>query len=393
MAIEIKNIDKFLDAIHSTSRISKYTHDFYRYPARFSPEFAKWAIELFTEPGDWIVDPFMGGGTSIVEAKLLGRNALGCDISSLATFLAQTKTQIVEKEKVLKFKHWAIETIDKLNCHKPSARPTDLIVSGCQRNINTKKTWPIRKIIEQALQLANELNDRSIERYYRCALLKTGQWALDSRKEIPSASEFRKKFKNNVQNICESAISFTDEVNKINSQFENFDIPRTTCLNQSVEELNNIDLFKKEKPKLILTSPPYPGIHILYHRWQVLGRRETPAPFWIANSLDGEGSSYYTLGNRQQDGLIDYFENIKEAFKAISKVCAPETLIIQMLAFSNPDWQMPKYLEVMKSVGLREIILDSSRIWRDIPNRKWYTQNKRSNASSREVILLHKLRD
>jgi hypothetical protein len=40
-------------------------------------------------------------------------------------------------------------------------------------------------------------------------------------------------------------------------------------------------------PKLVLTSPPYPGVHVLYHRWQVDGRKETPLPFMIAGKLDG----------------------------------------------------------------------------------------------------------
>ena len=52
-------------------------------------------------------------------------------------------------------------------------------------------------------------------------------------------------------------------------------------------------------PKLVLTSPPYPGVHVLYHRWQVDGRKEAPLPFMIANKLDGAGSSYYTMGDRK----------------------------------------------------------------------------------------------
>ena len=41
------------------------THGFYRYPARFSPQFAGAAIEHFTEFGDLVVDPFA------VEARRL----------------------------------------------------------------------------------------------------------------------------------------------------------------------------------------------------------------------------------------------------------------------------------------------------------------------------------
>ena len=59
----------------------------------------------------------------------------------------------------------------------------------------------------------------------------------------------------------------------------------------------------QQAPRLVLTSPPYPGVHVLYHRWQVDGRKEAPLPFMIANKLDGAGLSYYTMGDRKYPGL------------------------------------------------------------------------------------------
>src|SRR5215467_6633374 len=44
------------------------THNFYRYPARFSPAFVRAAIETFTKPGDLVLDNHVGGGTTLVEA-------------------------------------------------------------------------------------------------------------------------------------------------------------------------------------------------------------------------------------------------------------------------------------------------------------------------------------
>ena len=49
-------------------------------------------------------------------------------------------------------------------------------------------------------------------------------------------------------------------------------------------KLNKINSLKKGKVKLILTSPPYPGIHISYNKWQLHGRRDTKLPYWIMNS-------------------------------------------------------------------------------------------------------------
>ncbi|MGC2185112.1 MAG: DNA methyltransferase [Terriglobales bacterium] len=84
--------EELLDAIHDQQPISGLTHFFYKYPARFSPSFARQIILSFSKPGDLVFDPFMGGGTTLVEACALGRRALGSDINSLAVFLAQTKT-------------------------------------------------------------------------------------------------------------------------------------------------------------------------------------------------------------------------------------------------------------------------------------------------------------
>ncbi len=50
-------------------------------------------IALVTVPGDFVLDPFMGSGTTLVAAELLGRNALGIDISGEAVHLATQRLQ------------------------------------------------------------------------------------------------------------------------------------------------------------------------------------------------------------------------------------------------------------------------------------------------------------
>jgi hypothetical protein len=77
------------------------THDFYKYPARFSPTFARAAIEVFTKPGDVVLDPHMGGGTTIVEARATGREAVGVDISPLAEFVTRVKSTVFSEATIL----------------------------------------------------------------------------------------------------------------------------------------------------------------------------------------------------------------------------------------------------------------------------------------------------
>jgi hypothetical protein len=151
-------------------------------------------------------------------------------------------------------------------------------------------------------------------------------------------------------------------------------------------------------PRLIVTSPPYPGVHVIYHRWQILGRKETPAPFWIANSLDGNGLSYYTFGDRKQPSLKKYFETAFQAFSSIAMIASSNTTVVQMIAFSDPAWQLPLYLETMERAGFSEVQFAEmansydGRVWRTVPNRKWYADQRGAIAASKEVVLFHRKR-
>jgi len=73
-----------LEAIDSGDRVSGYTHGFYRYPARSSPLFVREVIRQYSTSDDCILDPFMGGGTTIVEALTMGAEQL---VSTLTPWL------------------------------------------------------------------------------------------------------------------------------------------------------------------------------------------------------------------------------------------------------------------------------------------------------------------
>jgi hypothetical protein len=135
-------------------------------------------------------------------------------------------------------------------------------------------------------------------------------------------------------------------------------------------------------PRLVVTSPPYPGVHVLYHRWQVDGRKEAPLPFMIANKLYGSGSSYYTMGDRKNPRLASYFENITATMSSVAAVADADTIVVQMLAFSEASWQLPQYLECMEEAGLTELFLTTlkgqadGRLWRSVPGRRWYSDQR-----------------
>jgi site-specific DNA-methyltransferase (adenine-specific) len=50
-----------------------------RHSATFPRALPEWFIKLFTAPGDWVLDPFAGSGTTNLVARDLGRNSVGID--------------------------------------------------------------------------------------------------------------------------------------------------------------------------------------------------------------------------------------------------------------------------------------------------------------------------
>ncbi len=386
--------DRFLAAIKSTEPVSGYTHTFYRYPARFSPLFARAAIERLTRPGDVVLDPFVGGGTSMVEAQALGRRGVGSDVSSLAVFLTRTKTTLLSDNDRKAILGWGSSVaLDGLNLRNTATRDEEWVEAGYLRHITDRSTWAIRKTVELALAELDELKNERQRMFARCAVLRTAQWALDCRRAVPSANQFRTQFLVFINEMILGADEFARACKHWGTTANN----EALCFHQSALTLDST--YKQiglQPPKLVLTSPPYPGVHVVYHRWQILGRRETPAPFWIAGTKDGAGAAYYTFGDRHQIGLSNYFDTALEAFKSVAVISNKRTIVAQLIAFSERESQLERYLQVMDEAGFEEIQGgDSSevpgRTWRMVPNRKWYATRQGRTASSTEVVLFHRL--
>jgi len=79
-------------AAHSLHEVS--------YRACFKPQLPRFFIERFTQPDDVVYDPFMGRGTTLLEAALLGRIPAGCDINPLSAILCLPRMQAVEMNAI-----------------------------------------------------------------------------------------------------------------------------------------------------------------------------------------------------------------------------------------------------------------------------------------------------
>lgn len=362
--------------------VSGWTHNFYRYPARFSPRFAAAAIQCFSKPDDIVVDPYMGGGTSIVEGLVAGRHVVGNDLNSLAAFITKVKITPLLASEAMSIKQWAAEKVPGFTYRVPARVLAAFIDEKKTTNLSLVRARFIKKTVAAALASIADLPSPCSQDFAKCVVLRVSQWALDGRSRHTSLAEFRKKLAETTAEMLEAAGSFAERI-KHNGG-------RATLLNIDAAELHKAPFFENNRVDLVVTSPPYPGVHVLYHRWQVDGRRETPAPYWIAGCSDGQGASFYNFGDRRQAAADNYFHNSLATLRAIRAITRDGGRMIQMVAFSQPDVYLPRYLDVMEEAGFRERrATGARRVWRSVPGRKWHAYIRGETPSAREVVLLH----
>jgi DNA modification methylase len=383
--VDVADFTKIRLAAKSDKPVEGLTHCHYKYPARFSPEFVGATIEALSDPSDVVLDPYMGGGTTIVEALARGRQAIGCDLNSLSVFVTKVKTTTLSHRDTFELTEWASAIVPTLNYHDCPEQLTDVICEARTRNLALPRARPIKKLIALALITIDELSSDRAQDFARCAVLNASQWALNGKRTNATANEFRSRIADTTLEMIEGTWSLAASLHK--------DSTPPLLLHGSSERLCKQERFANgDKVDLVVTSPPYPGVHVLYHRWQVDGRKESPAPYWIANCLDGQGASYYTFGGRAQEGHDNYFNASLRTLESTREVMRDGAPFVQMIAFSEPATQLPRYLRNMERAGFEELRPNSKafrRIWRGVPGRSWHAELQGDTSSSREVVLIH----
>jgi hypothetical protein len=95
------------------------------YRACFKPQLPRFFIERFTRPGELVYDPFMGRGTTLLEAALLGRHVAGCDVNPLSACLVAprlmppTQSEVKQRLQQIDFSSHYEPTDDLLVFYHP----------------------------------------------------------------------------------------------------------------------------------------------------------------------------------------------------------------------------------------------------------------------------------
>lgn len=152
------------------------SHGYHRYPAKFIPQIVNRLIMEFTDKNDIIFDPFGGCGTTLVEAKVLGRRSVGFDINPVAKLITETKITPIYPTKLENY----LKDFEK---NYEIIKNKDIFSNHSERT----KYWfdsIIQEELDKLFATINEIKDYQIRRFYLCAfshiLKNCSKWLMKS---------------------------------------------------------------------------------------------------------------------------------------------------------------------------------------------------------------------
>jgi len=253
---------------------TKHVHRLHPYLGKFIPQLVEIFLRKYFHPGQTVLDPFCGSGTTLVQANELAINAIGCDISAFNVLLTRAK---IQKHDIRKGRQEVMDALHKLRqLTQPKAQMSLWEERVSQLNIPATdneylKTWytsraldellTYRYLIEKEGYVYQDLLKIILSRSARSACLTT-HYDLDFPKRLQTEPYWCYKH----SRTCSPTTEAFKFINRYSldtlRRVEEFDALRT----EAVAEIYHNDSRVVEFPPIdgVITSPPYVGL-IDYH--------------------------------------------------------------------------------------------------------------------------------
>lgn len=300
------------------------SHNIHRYSGKFIPQIAHSTIELLTSPGDVVLDPYLGSGTTALEAMLLGRKCIGVDLNPLAILISQVKNTVLSKEKLSVFQQKLLSSIAHLEDGQLSIMTLsdDVYKGKLQKpeesdryHTEWNKKWYQDHVLKQLIMIydiIDQIPEIELQRIAKVAFSDILRKSSNASSRYPNVM-FDKNHKTKALPLKSFTDSFNDVINKL--------INLSTALGNSLYYPGRIILGNNTKLLLdndsvdaIVTHPPYIAA-VPYAEYGCLSLD------WLgynSRELDAE----LTGGKRHRKDVVirfeyDYNLMIKEAFRVL----------------------------------------------------------------------------
>jgi DNA methylase len=235
---------------------TKHVHRLHPYLGKFVPQLAETFLRRYARPGDVVWDPFVGSGTTLVEANAFGARSAGCDVSAFNCLLASAKTARYDRDALL----------------------TDvLLLSAAGEPARTARTaspylkyWFATDSLADLVAFRGRIDATTYPDLWRIVLSRAARSArltrhddLDFPKEAVRGDYFCHKHRRVCRPVAEAKKFLDRYVRDTVQRVLAFDDVRTDASAQVLHgDARAVD--PPEPVDLVLTSPPYPGL-IDYH--------------------------------------------------------------------------------------------------------------------------------
>jgi tRNA G10 N-methylase Trm11 len=199
------------------------THWIYPYKGKFHPQMIRALLNILkVDAGETILDPFIGSGTTAVEAQLLGINCVGRDVSPLCVLQSKVKTESIQAiDKIEEYSEEATAAFEQSNCITSSIKESN------ERSF--------RKFLDS-------INDYHVRNFYKMARLVAISDSARRRRNIVKA------FDKNLALMVASVEDYKKATKELGLQLGNVDIKEGDARQLALED---------KSVQGIVTSPPY----------------------------------------------------------------------------------------------------------------------------------------
>lgn len=357
------------------------THSIHPYPAKFPPQLPKLILEKYSKPNYIVLDPFCGSGTTLVEAKLLGRNSIGVDVNGLSCLLSKVKATPITQYQADLISNF-IDIIRKISFQwKLGNRPKLKI-----REIEGRDYWFQSNVAEEITFILDEidlLEDADVQDFLKIVLssiiVRVSNQESDTRfvsinKNIQDCYTFE-LFILRSQEYLKRILEFSLKADN-NAYIK---IYNADSRNLSFLETDSIDL--------IITSPPYANTYdyYLYHKFR---KR------WLG--IDVNFAQYNEIGSRREYSSLKkkpnkWIEDLIKCFSEMYKVLKHNSLAFIIIGDSVINKRLVKMDSEIKSfaesVGFKFIEIISS----DLANHsKIFNPTYAQKGKKEHLIILQK---
>lgn len=136
------------------------THGLHAYAAKCPPQLVRYGLRYYSKVGETVLDPMAGSGTTLVEARLTGRNAIGYDIDPLARLIAEVKSRVIKDKLIVAAQD---ELIRRTECYYKVAQRLPTVVGLPNRiqlpDLPRRDYWFSRDVTIALALLSHYINE------------------------------------------------------------------------------------------------------------------------------------------------------------------------------------------------------------------------------------------